>query len=404
MRMLNTKVAAGSLAIALAMFQFACGDDDKQMNNTDGGTNNNTDGGTGGNIDTYTGNLGVCSPAANWEIWVPRQGANDIKIIAGTSFTVLPDTIDLSATGLVGPHLLEFNADGTKAVVAMLGTPTANYANGGVVVIDTVARTILKTVVTERKTHHAVFTMDGNTVITADVQAPAEAPGSISFVDVNTSSVTKRLDVGGQAVAVALSTDGMRAYVTNQFTDPVNMKSKVHVINVASKEVEGEPFITDKSTVGIARRSDGKVAYVSNGIVGMNESHTIQKIFLDNPDRTAAVETFADGINEAHGIGLGKEHLVVSSRTNGQKILLLDRNGATVKEFPITVASGTALVDWVAMSPDCNTAYVTERTEGKVYPINMTTQAIGPALDLALGNPMANPHGIAVRRAANPDM
>ena len=69
------------------------------------------------------------------------------------------------------------------------------------------------------------------------------------------------------------------------------------------------------------------------------------------------------------------------------------------KTFDITVGAGVPVVDWVAMSPDCNTGYFTERTEAKVYRVNMMTQMLDGTVDVLLGAAMPpNPHGLTMRR------
>jgi DNA-binding beta-propeller fold protein YncE len=382
----------GALALLVSISSFACSDDDPVPSNNNGipdaGTITST--GTG----TALGMLNPCTNSLAWQVWIARQSTNAIEILTGASLQSR-FTVDLSATGLVNPHLIAFNEDGTKAVVAMLGTPAANYANGGVLILDAprtvpyVAPTVQHVVVTERKTHHAVF-IDATRVLAANVNAAAEAPGSLTFIDVATGTVTKRLDVGGQAVAIAISPDKSKAYVSNQAIEMD--KSRVHVVDLATRELSGDPYLTSKQTVGIAITADGKHLLVTNGM-----GNNVEKIDLEEPDRSRAVFELASGLPEAHGIALSRDHIIVSARM-GQRVVMLDRSGAIAKDLPITATSGNAVVDWLAMAPGCFTAYLTERTDGVLYSININSKALqGTPVPISGGQAMANTHAVAVR-------
>jgi DNA-binding beta-propeller fold protein YncE len=309
--------------------------------------------------------LGACGMDQNYELWVPRQEANNIQIV-NKDLTLGP-TIDLAPTGLKNPHGLTFNKDGTRAVVAMLGTPggmgVIPYIDGGVVIIDTANKTIISSVVSRAKTHQAVFAPSGQ-IWAVNVNAP----GTVTFIDVATATTAGSLEVGGQAVAVRFSSDGTKGYLTNQFVD--GDTSRVDVINVMSKTIDGSPYRTGKATVTPAMTSDGKTLFTTSGM-----DNRVDKIDLTAADRTAAVSVFASDVSEAHAIGLGKDHLVVTARMGGS-VKIFDRAGVLAKDIPVSVAMGNPIPDMVAMSPDCNTAFVTERNEGKVVVIDMATMAI----------------------------
>jgi DNA-binding beta-propeller fold protein YncE len=329
--------------------------------------------------------LGKCDAASNWEIWVPRQNSNDIKIVNGPEFTLAEEkTIDLSMTGLKLPHGVAFNKDLTRALVAMLGTPEAQYADGGVVLIDATTRTVIRSIVTNAKTHAVTFAPNGE-IWAANVNSP----GTLSFINADSGMVTGTLEVGGQAVATRFSSDGTKAYVTNQaVVDETN--SLVHVVNVGTKALDGNAYKTGKQTVSPVMTTDGKLLYVTNGL-----SNSIDKIDLSMTDRAAAVTEFAKDIAESHAIALGKDHIFVTARM-GARVVVLDREGVAVKNIPVEVTGGNPIPDMIAMSPSCQKAYFTERFENKLHQIDVETLAITGSVNLAEGYT----HGVTVRVVA----
>lgn len=337
----------------------------------------------GGEDETETDDhpLGKCDAASNWEIWVPRQEANDIKIVKGPEFTLSDKSIDLSMTGLKLPHGVTFNKTLDRAIVAMLGTPAANYSDGGVVLIDATNYTVLESFVTGAKTHQTAFAPNGE-IWAVNVNSP----GTVSFIDVATSTVTGALAIGGQAVAARFATDGSKAFVTNQEVFG-ETNSRVDVIDIATHTLETTPYKTGKQTVTPSMTTDGKILYVTNGL-----ENSIDKIDLTATDRGAAVTQFATNLPEAHAIALGKDYLFVTARM-GARVTVLDRKGAVVKEIPVTVSGGNPIPDMIAASPSCQKVYFTERFENKLHQIDVETLAITGSVDMESGYT----HGVAVR-------
>lgn len=328
--------------------------------------------------------LGKCDAASNWELWVARQNSNDIKIVKGPEFTLSDKTIDLSMTGLTLPHGVTFNKTFDRAIVAMLGTPEAAYADGGVVLINATDNTIIKSIVTNAKTHQVTFAPNGE-IWAANVNSP----GTLSFINIDSGTVVGTLEVGGQAVATRYSTDGTKAYVTNQaVVDETN--SQVHVVSVGTKALDGNAYKTGKQTVTPAMTTDGKLLYVTNGL-----SNSLNKIDLGNTDRVAAVTEFAKDIAEAHAIGMGKDHIFVTARM-GARVVVLDREGGVVKNIPVEVSGGNPIPDMIVMSPSCQKGYFTERFENKLHQIDVETLAITGSVDFGEGYT----HGVSVRPVA----
>jgi DNA-binding beta-propeller fold protein YncE len=324
--------------------------------------------------------LGACPGAQNWEMWVPRQMANDIKIVKGPEFAIDSRTIDLSMTGLKNPHGVTFNKAQDRAIVAMLGTPEATYADGGVVIINASDYSIIGQVVTNAKTHQVVFSPSGE-IWAINVNAP----GTVTFIDAASMTVTGTpLAVGGQAVAIRFTSDGTKAFLTNQ--EVMGENSWVNVINVGGKSLDGEAYKTGKVTVTPILTSDGKSLFVTNHM-----SNSVSKIDVLATDRTAAVKEFATGIQEAHAVALGKDHVFVTARM-GSRVVALNRDGSVAKDIAVTAAAGNPIPDMIAMSPNCAKAYVTERADGKLLQIDVETLAVTGSVDLGGGYT----HGVAV--------
>jgi DNA-binding beta-propeller fold protein YncE len=331
---------------------------------------------------TMTKELGACPGAGNWEIWVARQMVNDIKVVKGPEFSLdATKMIDLSGTGLKNPHGVVFNKEWTRAIVPMLGTPEAAYADGGVVLIDATNMTVLNSIVTRAKTHQTVFAPNGE-IWAVNVNAP----GSISFIDVATVTVTGKLEIGAmaQAVAVRFLADGTKGFLTDQSVEGEN--SKVHVISVAGKSLEGMAYKTGKVTVTPALTKDNSTLFVTNGM-----SNSISKIDLTMGDRNAAVTEFAKDLSEAHAIGLTSDKLFVTARM-GARVSVFDAEGALLKAIPVTAAANP-IPDMIAVAPTCSKVYVTERADGKLLQIDTETLEITGTVDLMGGYT----HGLAVR-------
>jgi YVTN family beta-propeller protein len=345
-----------------------------------GGDDDDTDGATLPDVG------GKCvSGALNWEMWVPRQEANDLKIMNGPRFS-LEETVDLSTTGLVMPHNITFSPDEKYAFIAMLGNDMMMNSNGGVVILDVESRDVLKVVTIGAKTHKVGITPDNRRAWAVNVNND-----TISVIDLTaiaTATVTNTITVGGTGgpLVAEFAPDGSKAYITNKNVSMATMKSSVSVFNTSTFMRDGTDYSTGMTTTEEALTKDGKTLYITNG-----GDNNVEKIDLSAADRSTAVTKFAEGVMGSHAVVLSEKYVIVTARGGG-RIQFYDGNAALVKDLTVEATMGNAQPDIVALSPDCKRAYAAEKTGGSLFEITVATQESRNKMDFGGGVP----HGVAV--------
>lgn len=339
-------------------------------------------GGTGGET------IGLCEAAQNWEAWVGLEGDNKVTVINGPRFAARMN-IDLTATGLNGPHQSAFytTVDPTKAnlgkidgtaFVAFRGTQAMNYADAGVAIVALKGNT--KTVGAAVHTNEEIVAIGARPDNGSQAWAISKN-GTLFVIDAAGGTVTASVTFGtGDPASIAFSPDGATAYVANARDNAG--KSSVTVFDVASHSETGS-YETDAGTSDLAISADGDTMWVANKTAG-----TVQKIDLTASDKTMAVSMFAMGLTNVHAIAVAKHVIAVADG----KTTFFSSMGAVVKEVELTATR-------IAVSPECGHHYLYDEG-GKVF------QEIDAALNKrsATVNVMGNtPHGLALRPTA-PDM
>jgi len=120
-------------------------------------------------------------------------------------------------------------------------------------VIDAETNTVLTNIPVGLSPFDIAITPNGTRAYVAN-QYPSNL---VSVIDIAENSVVKTIPGGQTPVGVAISPNGMRAYVTNDFANTVSVIDTVTNTVIATIPVGLEPF-------GVAITPDGARAYVAN--------------------------------------------------------------------------------------------------------------------------------------------
>ncbi|WBP85190.1 Ig-like domain repeat protein [Kitasatospora cathayae] len=199
-----------------------------------------------------------------------------------------------------------------------------------------------------------------------------EGDNTVSVIATATNTVTATIPVGSGPFDVAITPDGLHAYVTNEGGNSVSVIATATNTTVATIPVGSGPF-------GVAVAPGGLHAYVTNS--GDNTVSVIATV-TNTVTATVAVGTVPFGV----AITPDGLHAYVTNE-GGNSVSVIDTATNTVTA---TVAVGAAPTG-VAVSPDGLHAYVTNNGDNTVSVIATATNTVTATITVG-----AAPTGVAV--------
>jgi serine/threonine-protein kinase len=205
-----------------------------------------------------------------------------------------------------------------------------------------------------------VYVVDHGSAIGPDSTA---ALGSVSVIDTDSKTVTATIPVGLGPIAVALSPNGRRAYVTNYDSGSVSVidtSSDTAVATISGNGKYGSAMLR-------ALSADGRRGYITQ------EDNSVEVI--DTSTNTVAAK-----------IPVGELPIEVALSPDGRRayvtnygsssVSVIDTGSNTVSAtIPVGVAPGT-----VAVSPDGQRAYVGQGVPGSVSVINLASNTVAATI------------------------
>ena len=226
--------------------------------------------------------------------YVLNHYENTVSIVSTDSSSVV-STVEVG----MGPQNIAFSPDGLYAYVTNKNGMTVSVIDTDIALSLPFAAVVKTIAITADMPKGIAVTPDGNRAFVAT----AGGEGSGNTVAVLDLVRTKEIDtddddtngitpitlyesVSGAPRAVAITPDGMRAYVTNYYTNPGG-NDIVSIINTETYEVVGEITVGD-GPKGIVVTSNGKYALVAN-----TNSNSVSVIDLDT-DTVISTITHSD--------------------------------------------------------------------------------------------------------------
>jgi YVTN family beta-propeller protein len=191
-----------------------------------------------------------------------------VRVVDLTTNTIVGTPI------LVGlaPASLAITPNG--AFVYVINYVDGNPGTGTISIIQTSTNTVVGTIPGFSGPFSIVISADGNRAYVTNFGSNNFSPvgNTVSVVDLNTNTICKTITVGTQPSGIALTPDGRFAYVTNyntlylgpDFTDLTPGKGTVNIIDLCTNKVLCPVLVTGPSPAAIAILSDGTRAYVAN--------------------------------------------------------------------------------------------------------------------------------------------
>jgi len=194
--------------------------------------------------------------------------------------------------------------------------------------------------------------------------------GTVTPIDLATSTAEKPIDVSGEPVAMTIAPDGKTAYVPIGFTSSRTSAQGVQPIDLATNTA-GKPIDLQWPPDAIVITPDGKTAYSINGFPSL----TLTPIDLatNRPGKPIKLSEPPQAIAMAPD---GKAYVAIqaSSMTShgfrtAYDFMSLDLATGRLGK-PVRLSGGP---DAIAITPNGKTAYVTIFSSGTVTPINLST-------------------------------
>lgn len=230
-----------------------------------------------------------------------------------------------------------------------------NFKSGTVSVVSTATNTVIGKIKVGKKPQGVAFTPDGtkayvvnsgsNTVSVIHVAFQFGTPILVG-ADLNGLNGPNEIPVGQEPQAIAITPDGLHAYVTN-FAD-----GTVSILNLTSDTVEGDPIQVGDGPDGVAVSPDGmKVVVVNfnsrNASVIDTSTNTVTKtievgllpvkatfspdgatLFITNfQDETVSVIKMADFSQTFYDVGDNPDGIVVTAAGKRAYVALFGRGG-----------------------------------------------------------------------------
>ncbi len=300
-----------------------------------------------------------------------------VPLVPKTSVTTteLPKTYDL--------HAIVVSPDGKRLYVT--NKADAGNGQGTVVVLDAATKDVIATIDAGVFPEAAVLSPDGKHLYVADWNQdsnsfPIGVNGSVSVVDTTTNTISSTVEVGHGPRSMALTSDGSRLYVVNQYDNTLS------VIDTATRTV------TATIPVGywpwaVAVSPDGGTAYVgdSNALVSVIDTGASAVIkTIEVGPRPRASSGFWGGFS-SWDVALavspdGSALYVINDSSSGSQLLTVDMLTRSVVGSVWINTDPTAL----AVSPDGRTVWISNcQNEGaptgctpKVWAVDAATRIV----------------------------
>lgn len=261
--------------------------------------------------------------------------------------------------------------------------------------------------------------------------------GTVTPINLATSTAGKPIDVSGEPVAMTIAPDGKTAYVATGFTNSRTSAQAVQPIDLATNTA-GKPIDLQAPPDAIVITPNGKTAYTINGFpsltltpISLATNTPGKPIKLSEPPQAIAMApdgkayvAIQTGSMTSHGfrtaydfmsldlatgrlgkpVGLNGEPEAIAITPNGKTAYVTIFSSGTVT--PISLSANKAgrpikisgkpprngfmgLPFAIAITPDGKTAYVTNGASGTVTPIDVATNMPGKPIKIS-GKPGAD--------------
>ncbi len=175
----------------------------------------------------------------NGKIYVSNQGSGTVSVIDAASNTVI-STFEVGGD----PNGIAFDNQGFGYVA----TSTSN----AIAVFAIATHQVVESIPMAGHPAHLAVTPDGTRLYVSN-----QFDGNVAVVDTTTRTVTAVIPMGAFPTVIRFTTDGTKAYITNQFSNAV------YVVDTATNTVTGT-IAVGVTPVDIALSADGTRAYVTN--------------------------------------------------------------------------------------------------------------------------------------------
>jgi YVTN family beta-propeller protein len=224
--------------------------------------------------------------------------------------------------------------------------------------------------------------------------------GTVTPIDLATSTAGKPIDVSGEAVAMTIAPDGKTAYVATGFTNSRTSAQAVQPIDLATNTA-GKPIDLQWPADAIVISPDGKTAYIINGFpsltltpIDLATNRPGKPIKLSEPPQAIAMApggkayvAIQTGSMTSHGFRAAYDFMSLDLATG--------RLGKPVKLGGEPEA--------IAITPNGKIAYVTMFSSGTVTPINLSTNRAGKSIKISGNVPGKDFTGLPFAIAIAPD-
>jgi YVTN family beta-propeller protein len=210
--------------------------------------------------------------------------------------------------------------------------------------------------------------------------------GTVTPIDLATSTAEKPIDVSGEPVSMTIAPDGKTAYVATGFTSSRASAQGVQPIDLATNTA-GKPIDLQSPPDAIVITPDGKTAYAINGFPSL--TLTPINLATNTPGKPIKLSAPPQAIAMAPN---GKTYVAIQTSTGSP------RHFRAVYEFmSLDLATGrlgkpvrlSGQPEAIAITPSGKTAYVTIFSSGTVTPINLSADKAGRPIKIS-GKPLAN--------------
>ena len=320
-----------------------------------------------------------------------RRRARIRRAAGGTAVVAAMAAVIPAVTGVLGstaaaphhaPHLapLPWTApDGTAYVIGSGGTVTP---------IDLATSTPGRPIIVSGEPVAMAITPDGKTAYVASGAAnggaKATSDQTVTPIDLATSTPGKPIDLRWPPDAIVITPDGRTAYITNGFP------SRTLTPMDLTTNTPGKPVQLSSPPEAIAMAPDGKTAYAAiqtgTATSGGGFSAVYDFVSIDLATYRLGKPVRLSGAPEAIAIapdGKTAYVAVYSSNTVTPIDLAANRAGKPIKLSGKPEAMGFMGVPMaIAITPDGKTAYVSDGASGTVTPIDLATDTPGKPITI----------------------
>lgn len=231
-----------------------------------------------GTINGFDGPSGMVITPVGTRAYVNNYGGpTPMGSGSGNGSTV--DFVDLNLNTILStiivdqaPAALAITPDGSRVYV--INYVDGNPGTGTISVIRTSDNAVIDTIPGFSGPFGIAITHDGKYAYVTNFGSNNFAPfgTTVSVVDLSANTIKDTIDLAIQPSGIAITPDDRFAYVSNyntlyageSFTDLTAGQGTVNIIDIATNEVIPPTIAVDQSPSAVAISSDGRYAYVSN--------------------------------------------------------------------------------------------------------------------------------------------